>query len=80
MRRVVQVTEVFPGENGPAINEVYAWNSETDAIERTPNPAGTIEKLANGTGKRPKDILDEIAARRNSQVAAFLHEYYKKSA
>ncbi len=93
VRRVVQVTEVFPGENGPAINEVYAWNSETDAIERTPNPAGTIEKLANGTGKRPKDILDEIAARRNmiqylleqnltdhSQFAAFLHEYYKKSA
>ncbi|MBI2445734.1 CpaF family protein [Candidatus Micrarchaeota archaeon] len=93
VRRVVQVTEVFPGENGPAINEVYAWNSENDSIERTPNPAGTIEKLANGTGKRPKDIMDEVSSRKkmldylleqglsdHAQFAAFLDEYYKKSA
>jgi len=93
VRRIVQVSEVFPGENGPALNEVYQWNSESDFIERSPNPAGTIEKLANGTGKKPKDIMDEIQARKkmldylleqnmadHEQFAAFLHEYYKKSA
>ncbi len=92
VRRVVQVTEVFPGENGPAINEVYAWNSESDFIERSPNPAGTIEKLATGTGKKPKDVMDEIQSRKkmldylleqgltdHEQFATFLHEYYKKT-
>ncbi|MBI5226252.1 CpaF family protein [Candidatus Micrarchaeota archaeon] len=92
VRRIVQVTEVSQGENGPALNEVYQWNSENDYVERSPNPAGTIEKLARGTGKSPRDIMDEVASRKkmldylleqgltdHEQFATFLGEYYKNT-
>ncbi len=91
VRRVVQVSEVSRGDNGPALNDVYVWNSESDFLERGPAPSATIEKLANGTGKKPREIMDEITSRKtmleyllehkvigHEEVCAFFSEYYKK--
>ncbi|MDP2717158.1 MAG: hypothetical protein Q8P02_00285, partial [Candidatus Micrarchaeota archaeon] len=92
IRRVTQVTEITRGEDGPALNQVYTWNAESDFLEHTSNATATIEKLARATNKTPKGIMDVLDERKgvldylvqkdvssHEAVCKFVAEYYKKA-
>lgn len=91
VRRVTQVSEIARGETGPALNQVYAWNSESDFIEKTSVATATIEKLGRATNRTPKQVMAVMEERRkvlqylaekgingHEDVCQFVTEYYKK--
>ncbi len=92
IRRVTQVTEITRGEDGPALNQVFTWNSNSDFLEKTSNPTATIEKLATATNRSNKSVMDLLEERKgvldylvqkdvssHEAVCKFMAEYYKKA-
>ncbi|MBI5036023.1 CpaF family protein [Candidatus Micrarchaeota archaeon] len=91
VRRVVQISEVSRSEGMVGLNDVFAWDSEKDALERTDSPSASIEKISNAVMKKPSFVLEKIEDRRkvleymvqkdiykHKDVCAFLQEYYKQ--
>lgn len=91
VRRITQVSEIARGETGPALNQVYQWNPESDFIEKTSTPSATIEKLGRATNRSPKQVMAVMEERKkvlqylaekgisgHEDVCQFVTEYYKK--
>lgn len=91
VRRITQVSEIARGESGPALNQVYQWNPESDFIEKTSTPSATIEKLGRATNRSPKQVMAVMEERKkvlqylaekgitsHEDVCQFVTEYYKK--
>ncbi len=72
VRRITQVSEVSRIEDEIALNEIYAWNAEEDALKPTKLPSQSKEKIARATGKSIKEVSEEIEHRK--QLIEYLLE------
>lgn len=63
VRRITQVAEVSKLDEEIALNEVYAWNPDSDRIARSELPSQAVEKLAEMCGLRKPDVARELVRR-----------------
>ena len=90
-RKVIEVSEVSRIEKTIALNNIFVWNPENDALEKTKLPSENIEKISKNSGFAIPDIFEEINKRKkvldylvknnindSRVIEQTVIEYYKK--
>jgi flagellar protein FlaI len=89
VRRMTQASEVSRMEDQIALNDIFEWDAQSDALKRSELPSQALEKIAKGCNLSIPDVMNEVKNRKavleemaregvrlQKDINAFMNKWY----